>query len=361
MRKLGISVYPEKASLEENKEYITLAEKYGFSRIFTCLLSVEGDKEKIISDFRDMIVFAKSKGFEVIADVVPSLFKDLNISYDDLSFFSEMGVDGIRLDEGFSGNEESIMTYNQQGLSIELNVSVGTGYLDNVLSFHPDTHKLIGCHNFYPKKRSGLSREHFLKSSKIYKDRGIRVAAFVNSKSATFGPWPVSEGLCSLEEHRYEEIDVAAKDLFYTNLVDDVIIANCFASEEELKKLGELHKGLIELDIELEGELQETEKKVAFDELHFFRGDRGEYTIRSTMTRVKYASESVPPRNTRNIKRGDVIVENDNYSRYKGELHIALKDYENEGSSNVIGRVSESNMRFLDLIGAWKKFRLKRV
>ena len=51
MRKLGISVYPEHASLEENKKYIELAAKYGFSRIFTCLLSVEGDKEKIINDF----------------------------------------------------------------------------------------------------------------------------------------------------------------------------------------------------------------------------------------------------------------------------------------------------------------------
>ena len=59
MRKLGISVYPEHASLEENKKYIELAAKYGFSRIFTCLLSVEGDKEKIINDFKEMISFAK--------------------------------------------------------------------------------------------------------------------------------------------------------------------------------------------------------------------------------------------------------------------------------------------------------------
>lgn len=31
MRKLGISIYPEKASVEENKKYIELASKYGFS------------------------------------------------------------------------------------------------------------------------------------------------------------------------------------------------------------------------------------------------------------------------------------------------------------------------------------------
>lgn len=360
MRKLGISVYPEHASLEENKRYIETAAKYGFSRIFTCLLSAEGDKEKIVAEFKDMIDHAKKHNFEVIADVAPHIFKEFGITYDDLSFFKNMGVDGFRLDEGFDGNTEALMTFNPEGLMVELNVSTCTGYLDNIISFHPDMHKLLGCHNFYPKRRSGLSRDHFIKSSEIYKKQGIRVAAFVNSQAATFGPWPVSEGLCTLEEHRDLDIVTQAKDLFYSNLVDDVIIANCFASEEELKALGELHKGLVTLDVELEVEISEVEEKIAFEELHFFRGDRGIYTVRSTMPRVKYKDYEVEPKNTRNIKRGDIIIENSNYTRYKGELHVALVDYENEGNSNIIGRVSDTNMRFLDQIQAWQKFRLTR-
>lgn len=359
MRKLGISVYPEHASLEENKKYIELAAKYGFSRIFTCLLSVEGDKEKIINDFKEMISFAKQYNYEIIADVAPSVFKEFGITYDDLSFFKEMGVDGFRLDEGFDGNAEAIMTFNPYDLMVELNVSVGTGYLDNIISFHPDMHKLLGCHNFYPKKRSGLSREHFIESSRLYKKHGIRVAAFVNSKNGTFGPWEVAEGLCTLEEHRYLDIEIQAKDLFYTNLVDDVIIANCFASENELKSLGEINKGLVTLDVKLEVGISEVEGKIAFNELHFFRGDRSDYSIRSTMPRIKYKSFEIKPVNTRNIRKGDVIIENSNYSRYKGELHIALLDYENEGNSNVIGRISNSNLRFLEQIQAWQKFRLK--
>lgn len=361
MRKLGISVYPEHACLEDNKKYIEMAAKYGFSRIFTCLLSAEGDKKKIIDDFKAMIHHAKKYGFEIIVDVAPHIFKEFGISYDNLSFFKELGVDGFRLDEGFDGNTEALMTFNPQDLMIELNVSVATGYLDNIISFHPDMHKLLGCHNFYPKKRSGLSREHFIKSSKIYKKNGIRVAAFVSSPLATFGPWELSEGLCTLEEHRSLDIVVQAKDLFYSNLVDDVIIANCFAHENELKALGELNKGVITLDVELFGEISNIEKQIAFDELHFFRGDRGDYTIRSTMPRIKYKSSDIVPQNIENIKRGDVLIENSNYSRYKGELHIALTDFENDGNSNIIGKVSESNLRFLDEIKAWQKFRLKNI
>lgn len=361
MRKLGISVYPEHAGLEENKKYIELAAKYGFSRIFTCLLSAEGDKEKIKQDFKDMILHAKKYNFEVIADVVPNIFHEFGISYGDLSFFHEMGVDGIRLDEGFSGNEESLMTFNPYNLMIELNASQVTGYLDNIISYHPDKHMLLGCHNFYPKKRSGLSRKQFIRGSEQFKKYGIRVAAFISSHSASFGPWPVSEGLCSLEEHRFLPVDVQAKDLFNTNLVDDVIIANCFASEEELKKLSEINKELMVLDVELETEISETEEKIAFEELHFFRGDVSEYTVRSTLPRVKYKEYEIKPNNTRSVKKGDVLIENSNYSRYKGELHIALKDFENEGNTNVIGRVSSSNFRFIDQIQPWQKFRLKKI
>ena len=361
MRKLGISVYPEHASLEDNKKYIKLAAKYGFSRIFTCLLSVEGDKEKIKQDFKEMIAYAKKYNFEVIADVAPNIFHEFGITYDDLSFFNEMGVDGIRLDEGFSGNEESLMTFNPYNIMIELNSSQVTGYLDNIISYHPDKHMLLGCHNFYPKKRSGLSREQFINGSKQFKKHGIRVAAFITSSDATFGPWPVSEGLCSLEEHRYLSIDVQAKDLFYTNLVDDVIIANCFASEEELKRLSEIDRGLVVLDVELETSINETEEKIAFEELHFFIFEMIDYTARSTLPRVKYKSFEINPNNTRSVKRGDVLIENSKYLRYKGELHIALRDFDNDGNTNVIGRVTDENMRFIDQIQAWQKFRLKKL
>ena len=49
MGRLGISIYPEHSTLERDMEYISLAAKYNFKRIFTCLLSVEGKtKEEIV-------------------------------------------------------------------------------------------------------------------------------------------------------------------------------------------------------------------------------------------------------------------------------------------------------------------------
>ena len=51
MHKIGISVYPEKSSQKEVYDYLELASHYGFTRIFTCLLSVNSPKEVIIEEF----------------------------------------------------------------------------------------------------------------------------------------------------------------------------------------------------------------------------------------------------------------------------------------------------------------------
>ena len=46
MHKLGISVYPDKSPKEEVYAYMEKAAKLGFSRIFTCFLSIPEDKRE---------------------------------------------------------------------------------------------------------------------------------------------------------------------------------------------------------------------------------------------------------------------------------------------------------------------------
>lgn len=358
MTRLGISVYPENSTLKEIQEYIELAAKYGFKRIFTCLLSVgEKSREEILGDFSEMIATAHKHNMEVILDVAPFVFERLGITYKDLSFFTAMNADGIRLDEGFDGLKESLMSYNKENLKVEINASFGNGYIANIMSHYPNKDALITCHNFYPQKYTGLSLKHFNRCNEDIKKQGLKIAAFVSSqKSDTFGPWPVNEGLCTLEMHRELPIDVQVRHLFATRQIDDVIIANAFASEEELRLCSLINPALLTFTIDFEKELNPTEYKVIYEHEHFIRGDMSEYMARSTMPRVTYAAESVPADNTRDLRRGDVIVINDNYSRYKGELQIILKDMPNDGRRNVIGRIPENEQILLDYIEPWKPF-----
>lgn len=358
MGRLGISIYPEHSTLNRDMEYITLAAKYGCKRVFSCLLSIEGKtKEEIKEEFITLIDHAHTYGMEVILDVAPYVFRNLQITYDDLSFFKEIHADGIRLDEGFDGLKEALMSCNKQDLKIEINASFGNQYIANIMSHHPNRDNIITCHNFYPQRYTGLSLKHFNLCNQDIKKYNLKIAAFVSSqKENTYGPWPVNEGLCTLEMHRDLPIDVQARHLFATTMVDDVIVANCYASEEELKSLSALRPGVLTFKIKYEKALQETEQKIIYEHEHFVRGDMSEYMARSTFPRVTYSKESVLPENTRDLQRGDVIIVNDNYSRYKGELHIVLKDMPNDGRKNVIGRIPEEEMILLDYIRPWRPF-----
>ena len=126
------------------------------------------------------------------------------------------------------------MTNNPYGLKIELNVSNDIAYLENILSHQANKSALIGCHNFYPQ------------NSLVF--RTIISFAVVNALKAWYSQcslyyitcrkhrsWDINDGLCTLEEHRNLPIEVQAKHLWATGLIDDVIIGNAYASEEELE------------------------------------------------------------------------------------------------------------------------------
>lgn len=359
MARLGISIYPEHSTAEKDIAYIRMAGRYGFKRIFTCLLSVgEKSREELIKEFQVLNDVAHEEGMEVILDVNPAVFEKLGASYENLAIFKEMHADGIRLDEGFLGMKTSLMTYNPEGLKIELNASTEMGMIADVIDHCPNPDKLITCHNFYPQQYTGISMEHFNKCNRFIKQFHLPIAAFVSSNAEnTYGPWPVNEGLCTLELHRNLPIDVQVRHLFATRMIDDVIIANAYASEEELKLCAAAEPGVLTFGIEFEKELTETEEKILYyDQKHVIRGDMSEYMVRSTWPRVTFKDEPVPAANVRDLKRGDVVILNDGYPKYKGELHIVLKDMKNDGRKNVIGHIPACELMMLDYIEPWKVF-----
>lgn len=362
MGRLGVSIYPEHSTPEKDKAYLSLAAKYGFKRVFTCLLSVNKQAEEVKKEFYDVISHANSLGMEVIVDVAPSVFTKLGITYDDLKFFKDIGAAGFRLDEGFNGAIEAQMTLNPYGLKVEVNASNPGMYVNNIMSNKPDRSKLIACHNFYPQRYSGLSFKIFKENSENLKQLGMTIAAFVGSQEkGTYGPWPVSEGLCTLEIHRDLPIDAQARFLFATGLVDDVIVANAYASEEELKRLSKVNPGLLTFGIQLEKNVSDIEREIIFNFKNVVRGDMSDYMARSTMPRVVYKDESIPVANTRDLKRGDVIIINDEYGHYKGELHVILKDMPNDGRKNVVGCIPEYELPMLDYLTPWCKFTFMEI
>ncbi|MGX7029848.1 DUF871 domain-containing protein [Vagococcus zengguangii] len=359
MGKLGISIYPERSTFEKDKEYLDLAHKYGFKRVFTSLLQIKGDKDQVLADFKKVVDYANSLDYEVMVDINPGLFDQLGISYDDLSFFHEMGADGIRLDIGMTGSEEARMTRNPYGIKIEINMSGGTSYVDNIMSYSPNTNNLLGSHNFYPHRYTGLDYQHFVNCSEQFRQYNLNTMAFVNSHAATFGPWPTQDGLCSLEDHRDLDISTQVKHLMLTGLIDDITIGNAYASEEELKAMAEAFTAEFpSIKVVPAEDITKNERICLFDNIHSYRGDRSAYMLRSTMTRVYYKDKDFPAHNTVDIVRGDVLVDNEGYGQYKGETQIALKEMKNDGRVNVVGKISDDELFLLEFLKPWSSFKL---
>ncbi|WP_430597624.1 DUF871 domain-containing protein [Enterococcus sp. AZ177] len=358
-RALGISVYPDHSDIEKDKAYLKKASECGFSRIFMSMLEVTQGKEVVKETFKSLITYAKELGYETILDVAPTIFDELQISYDDLTFFDETGADGIRLDVGFDGNKEAKLTFNPFELAIELNMSNDVAYLDNILTYEANVPFLYGCHNFYPQEGTALPYDFFERCSIRFKKHGIRTAAFINSQVGEIGPWDVNDGLPTLEMHRHLPVDIQTKHLFATGLIDDVIIGNAYASDEELELLGSLNRYQLELAIEFTKDVSAIEKEITLKEQHFRRGDITDQVVRSTEVRKKYKNKANPAHdNVQTFQIGDVVIGNDAFGKYKNELQIVLQPHSDE-RKNKVGKITEKELLLLAFVKPWTKFRFK--
>ncbi|KAF1301219.1 DUF871 domain-containing protein [Enterococcus saccharolyticus] len=359
---LGVSLYPEKTDYEKDKAYLEVAKKYGFSRIFMNLLLFEAQKvEVILERLEKTITYGNHLGFETYIDVNPYTLKALNIQPNELSYFADLGVKGIRLDMGFTGKEEAAMTKNSLDLKIEINMSNDDHYLERIFDYNPNRNQLVGCHNFFPQAYTGLSIEHFIHCSKRFLEKNLRTAAFVTSQTGEIGPWPLHEGLCTIEEHRKLSIGAQVKHMKCLNVVDDLIIGNAYASETELKEMSEaFFENELTLSVIPEHGISELEQKIIEESVHTYRGDRSEYMIRSSMPRFTYRKESIPKKEQSDvIKRGDVLILNEDYGQYKGEVQIALKDRPKDSRVNKIGHIAPEDQLLLEGLQPYTSFSLK--
>ncbi|MGL4677587.1 MAG: DUF871 domain-containing protein [Brevinema sp.] len=358
-RRLGISIYPNHSEKHKDLAYIDLAASLGYKRVFTCLLSVGDNPEAVKKHFAEIIQHARSKNMDVLFDVSPSVFEAFHLSYDDLSFFKELGATGIRLDGGFDGHRESQLSHNDDDLKIELNMSMSYNFLEHLMPYAPNKNNLLGCHNFYPQRYTGLDHDFFIETSENFKKYNLRTAAFVSCKEGKLGPWNVNDGLCTIEQHRDLTITSQAKALWATDLIDDVIIGNAYASQEELESLIALDPFNLEIDIEVQTPISEIEREILFSHKHTRRGDINSYTIRGTDVRRKYQIADIPVRGYDTQAYGDVFIGNNEFGKYKGEVHVILNEMPNDPRKSRIGRVRKDDLILLQYIGSWTRFKLK--
>ena len=98
-----------------------------------------------------------------------------------------------------------------------------------------------------------------------------------------------------------------------------------------------------------------------FNERHFNRGDLSEYLIRSYEPRIKFKNENLPAKNCHTkITKGMVVIGNNQFLQYKGELQIALKDHlDHKSRKNVVAKIVEHELFLLDYLKPWAFFQFQ--
>ena len=75
------------------------------------------------------------------------------------------------------------------------------------------------------------------------------------------------------------------------------------------------------------------------------------------MVRVKYANEPKPAHdNAKEFQRGDVVIGNDDFGKYKNELQIVLEPH-SDPRKNLVGKIPPEELMLLDFVKPWTKFK----
>lgn len=365
MIELGICVYPEKSKLEDIKNYLLLCKKYNVEYLYLNSLCVNLSlkKEDFLDVFQPVCDFAHELGYKIVIDTAPRFFDLFNIDYKDLSFFRNLHAYGLRIDQPFSGSEEAIMSYDQGEMHIDLQLSNCTHWIDTVMDYYPKKGCIAGCHNFYPSVNSALTWDYYHKCNEFAQRYNLPVYAYISSQAKdTFCMWENTTKGQTIEAHRNLSMNVQIKDFINHGSLERLIIGNSYASEEELQAIQSTLTGIQCLNISLDEECSDLEKQVLFNELHFVRGDMSPYKLRSTQPRVKYKGNHFKLINPKPVlEKGDVVIVSHLGGMYSGEVQIITKEFENDGTCSVVGRVVDEELFLLDSFKPWQKFKFENL
>lgn len=356
----GVSIYlNDKFTLDNNMRYVKLAKENGIERVFTSFNLPEINYEEKLKEIKDLIEYIKSLNMQITVDISPKTLNIIGSTYDNLSEFNKYGFSCLRLDYGFTPDEIAIMTKNEYGIAIELNAStIKKEFIEDLINKGADINDLRTCHNFYPKPYTGLSYSFFENQTKMIKEYGLRVAAFIPSQKGKRGP--IFEGLPTIEDHRYKRPDIAAKYFVYSGLIDDIYFGDAYASDDEIKSVTSINKKVIELDVVINGDLSDLERNIIFNTTHTNRPDASEYLIRSEESRICFKDTSeIQAHDCIERKKYSVTIDNNSFKRYSGELNICKLDMPKDNRVNVVGYIPYDEHILVDLIKPGTKFCFK--
>ena len=401
--KLGISIYPGlDADREKSLPLLQQATSLGYTRVFSSLHIPESNAAALREEALYIFAFAESLGLEVIADVSPFTLKILDIPELTPSGLKELHITTARFDYGIG--PEMIAAFSRE-MNVQLNAStLRSVQLNALLKADADFSRIDGLHNFYPRPHTGLSSETIQRQNALLHRHDISAGVFTASQTGRRGP--LYAGLPTMETLRGITPCDAAPILTAIGC-DSLIIGDSNPALTELQALAD-PETLAKADARYSRKALPPKKEWQPDAplpLHIHvisdapfiremlsrsytnRPDPAADVIRATESRdaakaldimpelnenkliiempKEYAAVFAGPQHLANGKKssllpvGTVLLDNNSYGRYKGELQILTAPQPMDPRSNVIAQVKKEDVPLLSLISAEIPFRFE--
>jgi hypothetical protein len=344
---IGFSIYASSGS-DVNTRILERVWDADFSYAFTSLHIPEEATPQMRDAQRDLLQSLRDLDVEVIADIGPRTLHDLKLS--SIEELKQYPITHLRIDYGFSLAE--IAKIAQQFIVVLNPSTFVTADFFELLRLGVSTDRLVACHNFYPKRFTGLSMNRVAESNRFFKYHGIKTMVFIAGDGQKRGP--VFEGLPTVEALRDIPPLEAALVLRDQAFCDVVMIGDIDLNDESWDQIVALSHNYIALPCRLDANYSELYNRISHD-----RQDSSDAVIRTQESRI-YASlgQMVASVGASEIDAGSILIGNENYARYSGELEIARIALADEPRKNKIGNVSEKALSLLAYIHSGMGFML---
>lgn len=349
----GISIYL--SSDNDFETTIQHASKNGFSLIFSSLHIPEENPANYRHLLTRLGAAAQTHDMQLILDISAESLAHIGLAIDNANQLTKLGVTGLRVDYGLTTDEIAKLA---KKIKVYLNAStIDSTFLEALIQAGVDISQVEAFHNYYPKPHTGLDIPFFKQTNDFLHHHGLKIAAFVPGDGEK--RQPLFEGLPTLEKHRYSNPFAAALEL-ETLGVDSIYIGDPALQARTTEQFAAFAKdGMLLLDCQLAPNLDPHIQK------HLLKPDNNRMDpardlIRLEKSRPALAKIDIPPIPSNKRPIGSILIDNNQFGRYQGEITIALRDLPAEQKTNTIGQVIPESIAILPFIKPGQAIQLRQ-
>ncbi len=350
----GISLYF--AHLDAAAAACAQARAIGAHEAFASLHMPEDDPASFAIRLCEIAELAHRSELRLTVDISQNSLAALGLTPNTAEKIKEYGVDAVRVDFGLPDEDIAALSHR---IPLQLNASTITpAWLDRLLAAGADLTRVEACHNFYPRRHTGLARELVAQRNAMWQEHGITVGAFVPGDGLL--RTPVCAGLPTLEAHRGLHPLAAAGEL--AGLGCEVVsVGDPLLTERTAAQFAAYaHDTTVDLTIQVTHPALPAEAATWLSSRHRERTDPAAQLVRLEDSRAALRHLDVRGANGPR-PAGTITIGNAELPRYQGEISISRTDLPADPACTPIGRVIPQDLPLLALIGPGTPVTLTRT